>query len=258
MDLGLQGRVAFVPGASRGLGRGCAQALIEEGARCFLVARRPGPLEEAARSLRAAGFLAADVADAGQVHAAVARCVEELGALDVLVTNAGDPGTGRFDELPPERWAQTYELTLRSVLELVRAALPHLRRSDQARVVNITSIAAVQPMPGRALSNTYRGAVTALAKTLAGELAPEQITVNNIAPGWTLTDALLDELRAESGGDEQVLREALDREAEKLPMHRLANPVEVGRLCSFLASQHAGYITGQTLVIDGGLTRVLQ
>lgn len=239
MDFGLKGRRALVTAASKGIGRACAEALIAEGARAFISSRDPKSIEATARSIDAAGWMASDVSQPDEPEALVNRAIDRLGGLDILVVNTGGPPAGTFQKLPVESWEAAFNLLLMSAVRLVRVSLPHLKRSDQGRIVFITSIAVRQPIPQLPLSNSLRAAVTGLAKSLSGELAPDRITVNCLAPDAIRTDALL------RLGDLQQIE-------EKTPMKRLGDPAEVGAACAFLCSRHAGYITGQTLGIDGG------
>ena len=248
MDLGLKGRGALVAAASKGLGRACAEALIGEGAEVFISSRDPASIESTAKQIRAAGWVAADVSKAGDPEALVSAAVGRLPSLDVLVVNAGGPPPGTFQSTALELWEVAFNLTLMSAVRLVRAGLPHLKRSDQGRIVFITSISVRQPLPNIALSNAMRGAVTGLAKTLSRELAPERITVNCLAPDAILTDRTR-QVAAASGADAD---EWIKRQAAAAPMGRLGDPAEFGAACAFLCSKQAGYISGQTLGIDGG------
>ena len=241
MDLGLKDRRALVTAASKGLGRACAEALIAEGAHVFIASRNP---EATAREIGAAGWSARDVSRAGDPEALVDEAVDRLGGLDVLIVNAGGPPPGTFQDVPLEAWDTAYNLTLMSAVRLVHAALPHLKRSDQARVVFIGSISVRQPLPFLALSNSLRGAVSGMAKTLALELAGDHITVNTVAPDAILTDRI----RSLAGGDE----EGVKKWAERTPMKRHGTPQEFAAACIFLCSRQAAYITGQTLGVDGG------
>ena len=240
MDLGLSDRRALVTAGSKGLGRACAAALIGEGARVFLSSRSP---EGTAREIGAVGWAAADVAKAADVEVLVSAAVDKLGGLDILVVNAGGPPPGTFESSPLEAWEAGVELTLMSAVRLVKAALPSLQKSDQGRIVFITSITVRQPIPNLVISNSLRAGVTGLAKTLARELAPDLVTVNCLAPDAVLTDRI----RQLAGSEEGV-----SAMAERAPMKRLADPSEFGAACAFLCSRQAGYITGQTLGIDGG------
>src|SRR5947209_7835690 len=248
MDLGLSGRSALVTAASRGLGRACAEALIGEGANVFISSRDEASIASTAKQIKAAGWLAADVSKPGEPEALVEAATTRLRGLDVLVVNAGGPPPGTFQTTPIEQWEVAFELTLMSAVRLIRAGLPHLKRSDQGRIVCITSISVRQPIPNIALSNAMRAAVTGLAKTLSRELAPDRITVNCLAPDAILTDRIR-QVAAASGGDPN---ERTSRMAASAPMGRLGDPAEFGATCAFLCSKQAGYITGQTIGVDGG------
>jgi 3-oxoacyl-[acyl-carrier protein] reductase len=243
MDLGLKDRKALVTAGSKGLGRAAAAALAAEGARVFVSSRNESDLRAAAEAVGAAGWRTADVAHLEQVEELVAAAVEALGGIDILVANAGGPPAGGFGQVDEEGWRTGFELTLMSAVRLIRLALPHLRRSDQGRIVIITSITARQPIDNLVLSNAYRPAVTGLAKSLARELGPEGVTVNCVAPDSVLTDRI----RQLHGGEEPS--------AEHLPLRRMGRPEEVGALCAYLCSSQAGFITGQTVSIDGGSLR---
>lgn len=244
MDLGLKGKRALVTAASRGLGRACAAVLAAEGARVYISSRDPQAIERAGRETGAVGWTAADMSKAADVERLVKAAADLLGGIDIVVGNAGGPPPGTFQDVRLETWEKAVQLTLLSAVRLVTAALGHLKRSEQGRVVFITSISARQPIPDLVLSNSLRGAVTGLAKSLARELAPDRITVNCLAPDAILTDRI----RELAGGDEESVRLA----GERMPMKRYGDPAEFGAACAFLCSSHAGYITGQTLGIDGG------
>ena len=241
MDLGLQDTRALVAAASKGLGRACAAALAAEGARVFIVSRSDERLAEAERDVGAAGHLAVDLAERGGPERAVEAAVAALGGLDILVCNAGGPPPGTFESTPVEQWEVGYQLTLMSTVRLTKAALPLLIDSGRGRVVNITSISVRQPIPNILLSNAFRSAVTAMAKTLAREVARHGVTVNNLAPGTIMTDRV----RQLSSGSAEDL-------ARTIPAGRIGDPAEFGAACAFLCSRQAGYITGQTIGVDGG------
>ena len=241
MDLGLKGKRALVTAGSKGLGRACAEILIAEGALVFISSRDP---EAAAREIGAAGWSAHDLSRPGEPEAAVNDAIGSLGGLDILIANAGGPPPGTFENTGLEAWESGFQLTLMSAVRLVKAALPQLKQSDQARVVFITSVSVRQPIPNIVISNALRAAVTGLAKTLARELAPDRVTFNCVAPDAILTDRT----RQLAGGDEQKVREA----AGRTPMKRYGTPAEFAAACVFLCSRQAAYITGQTLGVDGG------
>jgi len=248
MDLGLKGRGALVVAASKGLGRACAEALIAEGAEVFISSRDAASIESTAKQIGAAGWSAGDVSKPGDPEALVSAALARLPSLDVLVVNAGGPPPGTFQSTPLELWEAAFHLTLMSAVRLVRAGLPHLKKSDQGRIVFITSISVRQPLPNIALSNAMRGAVTGLAKTLSRELASDRITVNCLAPDAILTERTRNiAIAAGKDPDEQI-----KLGAAAAPMGRLGDAAEFGAACGFLCAKQAGYISGQTLGIDGG------
>jgi len=248
MELGLKDRRALVTAASRGLGRACAEALVAEGASVYVSSRDLAAIEATGRAIGALGWSAADMSIAGEPESLVVRATEALGGLDVVVANAGGPPAGTFQGTAPEAWQAAFELTLMSAVRLVHAALPHLKRSDQGRVVFITSISVRQPIPHLVLSNSLRAAVTGLSKTLSRELAADGITFNCLAPDAILTDRI----RQLAGGHGEDLEAELKRRAEAAPMKRFGAPAEFAAACAFLCSRQAGFITGQTIGVDGG------
>ena len=255
MDLGLKGRKALVTGASKGLGFGCAQALAAEGAEVFVVSRDEDRIGEAARKVGARGSQAADLSRAADCERVVAAAAERLGGLDIIVVNAGGPPPGTFESTAIEAWETGWELTLMSVVRLCKHALPHLKRSDGGRIVYLGSTSTREPIPQILQSNAYRSAVVATLKTLAGEVAKDGISVNHIATGNVMTDRIvqIDVTVAKQSGKprEQVTQERL----KNIPMGRLGTIEEYGAICAFLCSKQAGYITGQTIAVDGGMLR---
>jgi 3-oxoacyl-[acyl-carrier protein] reductase len=255
MDLGLKNCRAFVAGASKGLGKACAKSLADEGARVFVCARSPDEIKQAAQEIGAAGHSAADVSRASDVKRVVAEAIEKLGGLDILVTNAGGPPTGPFDKAGDGDWDIAYQLTLMSSVRMIREALPALKASGRGRIVNLTGYGVKEPMTDLVVSDAVRAGVTVMAKTIASDLAPFGITVNNVAPGPIMTDRLIaiHAARAKSLGisvDEQF-----KRFAATIPVRRMGQPQEIGDLCAYLCSLQAGYLTGQAIVVDGGVNR---
>jgi 3-oxoacyl-[acyl-carrier protein] reductase len=244
MDLGLKDTRALVTAASKGLGRACAAALAAEGARVFIVSRDGGRLAQTAREIGAVGHLAADLSRPDAPGRAVEAAAAALGGLDILVCNAGGPPPGTFESTPVDAWEVGYHLTLMSAVRLTKAALPLLKSSGRGRIVNITSISVRQPIPNILLSNAFRGAVTGMAKTLAGEVARHGVTVNNIAPGTILTDRV-----------RSLAAAGVDDLGRDIPAGRVGDPDELGATCAFLCSRQAAYITGQTIGVDGGALR---
>ncbi|MFZ0216894.1 MAG: SDR family oxidoreductase [Candidatus Dormiibacterota bacterium] len=255
MDLKLKGRRALVTAASRGLGRACAASLVGEGAAVYIVARGRDELAKTAEEIGAVGRRPLDLANPESPATAVNAAVETLGGLDIVVVNAGGPPPGTFDTTSPEAWDAGYQLTLQSTVRLIRASLPHLRDSEQPRIVIVTSTSVKEPIPNLLLSNAFRSAVTAAAKTLSTELAATGITINCLAPGRFATDRVvqLDEANAERSGK---TRQEIERESKAaIPAGRYGDPAEFGACCAFLCSRQASYLTGQTIILDGGATR---
>jgi len=252
MDLGLRGRVAFVAASSKGMGRATAELFAAEGAHVGMCARSEPELRAAAESVRSHGVrvvaTSADLVDAEQTRIAVERTVAELGRLDALVVNAGGPPRATFSELDEEQWEAAHRLTFMSAVHLVQAALPALRQSDAGAIVFITSTSVKQPIRGLTLSNSIRGAVSGLAKTLSNELAPE-IRVNSLLPGSIRTDRQVAIARAAGVSD---LDTHFASVGKGNPLGRIGEPDEIARVAVFLCSPAASFVTGATLAVDGG------
>jgi 3-oxoacyl-[acyl-carrier protein] reductase len=242
MDLGLKNCRAFVAGASKGLGKACAKSLADEGARVFVCARNADDIKRAAEEIGAAGHAAADVSRPAEVKRVMAEAIASLGGLDILVTNAGGPPTGPFDKAADADWDVAYQLTLMSAVRMIREALPALKASGRGRIVNLTGYGVKEPMTDLVVSDSVRAGVTVMAKTIASDLAPFGITVNNIAPGPIMTDRLaaIHAARAKSLGIS--VEEQFNRFAESIPVRRMGQPNEIGDLCAYLCSLQAGYL----------------
>lgn len=248
MNLLLAGKIALVTGASKGIGFAVASALAAEGVRLAINARDEGALQVAATRLRAAGgevqVVAGDVASAKGVKALFAATRAVLGDPSILVANAGGPPTGRAAELDDAEWAKGFDLTLMSAVRLAREALPAMRAASWGRVVFITSLSVKAPIANLTLSNAYRAAVTAFARTLASEVAEHGVTVNSVAPGYTATERLVQLI-----GDDYARANLV----ASIPARRFGEPEEIAAATAFLCSGLAAYITGQMLLVDGGL-----
>jgi 3-oxoacyl-[acyl-carrier protein] reductase len=261
MDLQLAGRVALVNGASKGIGRAIAETLAAEGAAVVISARDEAAVTRAAAEITAASGtevagVAADVSQPGTAERLVGTAVERFGGLDILVNNSGGPPFGHFSDFGDDAWRDAFDLLLLSVVRMVRAALPHLRASGRGRIINIESTSVKEPIPGLLLSNSLRAGVAGLARTLADELAPDQITVNNVLPGSILTDRLRAgaAARAEQAGtpvDDLIRAEV----GKRVPLGRVGEPEDLAALVAYLCSPAAAYVTGQTIAVDGGLLR---
>lgn len=260
MDLGLRGRAAIVGGASKGIGLATARMLAAEGARVALAARTAATLDAAAASIRAdlpgaeAIAVPCDMSSAADIARLVRETAERFGAIDIVVNNAGGPPPGRFDQHDDEAWLRAFDQNLMSVVRLTRAALPWLQRSDQARVINITSTAVKEPIDGLILSNSVRLGTTGLAKTLSKELGPLGITVNNVGPGLTLTDRIRPVIEAQARAAGRTFDEVAAERTQRIPTGRMGAPEDVAAMIVFLASRQARQVTGQTILVDGGAT----
>ena len=260
MQLGLAGKTALVTGASAGLGFGAAQALVEEGAEVVLCARGEERLASALETLNRSGRgkavgLVGDVSDPAEPARIVADAERAVGPLWLLVGNAAGPPPGRFLDLDDASWESGYRRTLMSAVRLARAVLPGMIERRAGRIVFIASSTAKQPIDGLALSNVYRPAVIGLTKSLADETAPHGVTVNSVCPGPYRTGRIVElfEDRARREGIEAA--EAKRSYLANVPVGRLGEPIELGRLIAFLGSEVAGFITGVAWSADGGQVR---
>jgi 3-oxoacyl-[acyl-carrier protein] reductase len=270
MDLGLSGRRALVCGASSGLGRAIALELYREGAHVVLCSRSAARLNQARDEILAAvppnpgahpGALftvAADLSTADGRAAAVVGAREAVGGdLEILVTNTGGPPSGPREAHSPDVWRQAYDGLLASVIELTGAVIPAMRDAGWGRIVNVTSISVKQPVQGLILSNTFRAGVTGFARSVANEVAPFGITVNNVLPGYTRTERL-EELASAGAARSGSTPEAFFAQWEaETPAGRLGDPDELAALTAFLCSTRAAFITGQSVAVDGGWIRSL-
>jgi 3-oxoacyl-[acyl-carrier protein] reductase len=247
MELGLSGRTAIVCGASSGLGLASAEALAEEGANVTMFARRREELDREANRIGALA-VRGDVTNATDLKRLVGKTVEAFGGIDILVWNSGGPPPGRATELTDDDVEAAFELLLLPAVRLVRLCLPYLESSDGGRILCITSIAVKEPVGHLALSNTIRPGLTGWAKTLSRELGPHRITVNCVAPGRVQTPRM-----AELYGDDGPAAEEL----AQIPLGRLGTAREFGDVVCFLASDRASYVSGTTILVDGGASRSL-
>lgn len=262
MNLGLDGKRALVLAASSGLGRGTALELAREGARVALCSRDRERADSAAQAIgeetgASIGAYVADVADEHALTRLFGEVEGDFGGLDILVCNAGGPPPGDFGGLDEARWDAAYQLTLQSVVRSVRLALPLFDREVGAAVLALGSSSVERPIPNLLLSNVFRPAVWALCNHLAAELAPDNIRVNMLSPGRILTDRTeqLDRAKAERSG--QSLEAVRAASLAAIPLGRLGTTEEFGRVAAFLCSDAASYITGSSILVDGGMVRCL-
>ena len=262
MKLGLERRVALVAASSRGLGRATAAELAAEGASVIMCARNEDELARAAEQIAAASGarvvpVAGDLSQPDDVQRIVTTGVTALGPVDILVTNTGGPPAGPFESHDRAAWHEAVRQNLDSVLELTWAVLPGMKERRWGRIINVTSIAVKQPVDNLMLSNSVRAAVTGFARTLANEVARFGVTVNNVLPGYTETQRVV-ELAGRIATDKQITPEEARAEWERqIPMGRLGEPREFAALVAFLSSERASYITGTSIPVDGGWVRGL-
>ncbi len=262
MDTGLKNRVAIVAASSQGIGRATAEAFAAEGCRLAMCARNREALQTAAEKIQKqnnAEVLAEplDVTDASAVHRFVETVVNRFGGVDICVTNAGGPPAKGFLATSLDDWRKAIELNFLSAVYFAREVIPHMQRKSWGRIITITSITTKQPVADLVLSNAVRAAVVGLVKSLANEFGKDGILVNNVGPGYTATDRLKDLAKSRSVAMGKSEDEIFQGWAVEAPLKRLGEPREVADAIVWLASERASYITGQTILVDGGLYKGL-
>ncbi len=262
MDLGLRGKVAVVCAASKGLGRASAAGMAAEGANLVICARREDELTQTANEIaQASGVrvvpVVADMSKEADIERVIETAKREFGGFDILVANAGGPPPGYFMDITDEQWQGAFEMTLMSAIRLIRLAVPVMRERGGGRIINIVSVSVKQPIENLVISNSIRASVIGLAKTLATQLAPDQITVNNVLPGTILTDRVmsLSQHRATTQGI--TVEQAIEASGKEVPLGRIGQPDDLGSFVTYLASARAAWITGTSTQIDGGSYRGL-
>ncbi|MCJ7715087.1 MAG: SDR family oxidoreductase [Anaerolineales bacterium] len=258
MDLGLDGKKAFISGSSRGLGYATARILAEEGCQVVINGRDTIKLEQAAAQINQnnkgkASLIAGDAADPDQPKKLIREAVDILGGLDLLVTNTGGPPAGKFESFDEETWQRAINLAFMSHVRLINEALLYLKKSDHASVLTVTSYSVKQPIPNLILSNSIRSATIGLTKSLALELGVDGIRFNSILPGWTKTERVTEILEHRAKANKSSIDEEMEKITAASPLGRMATPDEFGRAAAFLLSPAASYITGVMLPIDGGM-----
>jgi len=262
MDLGLKNRVALIAASSQGLGLATAEAFAAEGCRVAMCARNQQTLAAAAAKIRkqhnAEVFAEAlDVADSAAVAEFVAAVANKFGSVDICVTNAGGPPAKGFLATTLDDWQRALELNFLSTVYFAREVIPHMQRKQWGRIVTITSITTKQPVADLVLSNAVRAAVVGLVKSLANEFGKDGILVNNVGPGFTATDRLKELAKARSSATGKNEQEIFDAWAADAPLKRLGEPRELAETVVWLASERASYVTGQTVLVDGGMYKGL-
>jgi 3-oxoacyl-[acyl-carrier protein] reductase len=260
MDLELKGKVAVVGGASKGLGRACAEALAQEGVKVALCSRSRPDLDKTAQEIRDATgaemlVFAGDLDRHDTIQELIAATLDRFGRLDILVNNSGGPPLARAHNATEEQWATAVQRSLLFFARMSREAVPHLKRQGGGRIINILASTVYQPIPNLALSGATRMGVVAFAKSLADEVGRDGILVNNVCPGSILTDRMLSNVTARAKELGISVDEALAQRAAETAVGRIGDPGELASLVAFLASGKASYITGTTILVDGGLVR---
>ena len=260
MNLELKGKVAIVGGASKGLGRACAQVLAEEGVSVALCSRSQQDIENAAEEIRGSTGticlpIAGDLDRHETIRTLVATTVERFGRLDILVNNSGGPPLTYANTASEEQWATAVERSLLFFARMSREALPHLKRGGGGRIINILASTVYQPIPNLALSGATRMGVVAFAKSLSDEVGRDGILVNNVCPGSILSERMLSNVTARAKEKGMSVDDALAERAAETAVGRIGEPRELANLVAFLASSKSSYITGTTMRVDGGLVR---
>ncbi|MFS0574461.1 SDR family oxidoreductase [Sporosarcina sp. 179-K 3D1 HS] len=262
MELGLQGKSVLVLASSKGLGKATALQFAQEGANVMITSRSEEGLKQAAEEIREAtgsevATFACDLTRPNDIKALIAEIVSRFGTVDVLVNNTGGPPGGTFDDFDDEEWQHAFELTLLSYVRTIREVLPLMRKQQSGKIINITSTSIKQPIDNLILSNTFRNGVNGLAKTLATELAKDNILINTVGPGRFDTDRVQEIDEATSVKLGNTVAEIREKASKAIPLGRYGNPGELAKLVVFLASDANTYLTGQSILIDGGQTKGL-
>jgi 3-oxoacyl-[acyl-carrier protein] reductase len=260
MDLQLTGTVAIVGGASKGLGRACAQVLAAEGASLAMCSRTAADLEKAAQEIRDTTgrdvlAFAGDLDREETIRELVTATVQRFGRLDILVNNSGGPPLARAHNASEEQWATAIQRSLLFFARMCREALPHLKRSGRGRIINILAATVYNPIPNLALSGVTRLGVVAFAKSLADEVGRDGVLINNVCPGSILSERMLSNVTARAKELGISVDEALAQRAAETAVGRIGEPRELANVVAFLSSPKSSYVTGTTLRVDGGLVR---
>jgi 3-oxoacyl-[acyl-carrier protein] reductase len=262
MNTGLKGKAVLVTGASQGMGRSTAEAFAAEGARVAICARKQETISRVGEEIKARHKVeviaeAVDVTDVAALQQFARDVEKKFGAIDVAVANAGGPPAKQFAQTTLDDWQKAFDLNFMSVAALAQAVLPGMKQRKWGRFITITSTSVRQPIPDLVLSSAIRPAVVGLMKSLAIEYGPHNVTFNNIAPGWTATERLneLADSRSQAAGIQK--EQIFGKWASEVPLGRLGKPEEIADAIVWLASDRAAYITGQTMVVDGGVYKGL-
>ena len=260
MDLGLNDKVAIIGGASKGLGRACAQVLAEEGAKVAICSRTSADLERAADEIRSSTgaevmTYAADLDKLDSITGLISSTLEQFGGLDILVNNSGGPPLARSTDATEEQWETAVHRSLIFFGRMCRESIPHLKQRGGGRIINILASTVYNPIPNLALSGATRMGVVAYSKSLADEVGRDNILVNNVCPGSILSERMLSNVTSRAKELDITVEEGLANRAKETALGRVGEPEELANLVAFLASDKSTYITGTTILVDGGLVR---
>ena len=262
MDLNIKGKVAVVTASSRGLGRATAEALAEEGVNLAICSRDKDKIMETADYLEAVYEIevlpfVCDVTDKNSIDKFREAVIKRFNTCHILFANAGGPPPGKVEDFTPEDFKHALDLNLMSTINMVYAFLPYMKAQEWGRIIAAASISVKQPLPTLALSNVSRVGVVAFIKTLSREIAPFNITANTIAPGYIMTERVRELLENQAKNENLPFESAFDKLRSSIPAQTIGKPKDFGALCAFLASDYASYITGDTILIDGGMNQGL-
>ncbi len=260
MELGIKGKSALVTASSKGIGKAVSEMLAEEGCSVAICSRNKEELINVADEIKRKYSIepvwcVCDLNELKDIEAMVETVVKQFGKIDILVNNCGGPEAGNFQQLTDKNWQSAFQQVLLSAVRFCNLVIPDMILREWGRIINITSVAVKQPIDNLMLSNSLRNGLIGFAKSLSNEVAKYNVTVNNIAPGYTLTNRIYDLAVNTAKREEKSHEEILIEMAKEIPMNRLASPEEIASATVFLASKQASYITGNTIQVDGGLVK---
>ena len=260
MDLGVAGRVAVIGGGSKGLGRACADSLANEGANLVICSRNAEELETAAAEIRGTAdvdvlAVPADLSRLEDIQHLVQSAVDHFGRLDIVVANSGGPPAGRATDTSEETWARSIDMALSFFIRMGREAAPHMRERKWGRICNILASTVYQPIDNLVTSGVTRMGAVAYAKSLADEVGRDNVLVNNVAPGFLMTERMRHIFENRSQETGQDIDSVLEAGASRIPVGRFGRPEELGDFVAYLCSDKNTYVTGTTILVDGGVVR---